>query len=140
MRQQMGMFSEEIILSNVKDEALASAGMRQDVRQVTLKAVVDTGAMSLYIDEGTCQRLGLEVSNSPSVRVADGRPVQTKATSPVKIRWKDRYMICSARVLEGAEHTLLGAIPLEQMDLMVDPVNQRLVGTHGDVWLEELSF
>jgi hypothetical protein len=27
---------------------------------------------------------------------------------------------------------LLGAIPLEDMDLMVDPVNQRLVGVHGD--------
>jgi hypothetical protein len=30
---------------------------------------------------------------------------------------------------------LLGVYPLEEMDLMVDVVNQRLVGAHGDEWM-----
>jgi hypothetical protein len=38
----------------------------------------------------------------------------------------------SAVVVKGASEFLLGVLPLEGMDLMVDPVNQRLVGAHGD--------
>jgi hypothetical protein len=35
-------------------------------------------------------------------------------------------------VIPGAEFVLLGAIPLEFMDLMVHPAKQELVGVHGD--------
>jgi len=35
-------------------------------------------------------------------------------------------------MLAGAENVLLGAIPLEGMDLMINPKTQELVGVHGD--------
>jgi hypothetical protein len=41
-------------------------------------------------------------------------------------------MTCEAVVLPNATEVLLGAIPLEGMDLMVDPVAEKLVGRHGD--------
>lgn len=135
----MGKFKEEIILTNAKDEMLMGAGACKEVRQVTVKAIVDTGAMTLYIDEATCAQLGLDITGTRMARVADGRSISSKVTSPVGIRWKNRYTSIPARVLPGAENTLLGAIPLEDMDLMVDMPHQCLVGAHGDEPLEEID-
>jgi len=41
--------------------------------------------------------------------------------------------ICQGWTAQGAEDALLGAIPLEDMDLMVNPVTQELIGIHGDI-------
>jgi len=41
-------------------------------------------------------------------------------------------MLVRALVVPGAEKVLLGVIPLEGLDLMVNPVTQELVGAHGD--------
>jgi clan AA aspartic protease len=136
---EMGKFAEEITVSNAMDSARVEYGVLKEVRQVTLKAVVDTGAMTLCLDEATCQTLGLEITGSRPSYVANGARVETKITTPVGIRWKDRYCTCNARVVPGATHTLLGAIPLEDMDLMADPVHQCLVGIHGDQPLEEID-
>jgi len=55
-----------------------------------------------------------------------------KVTEPVEIHWKNRETTCRALVSSGWGEILLGAIPLEDMDLMVNPVKQELVGVHGD--------
>jgi clan AA aspartic protease len=136
---QMGKFNEEITLVNYRDEALVAAGAVKKARQVTLNAVVDTGAMTLVINETTRKALGLGIVGSRPAQVADGRRVDSKVTTPVSIRWKNRAMTCEARVVAGAKRTLRGAIPLEGLDLMVDMVNQRLVGVHGDLPLDEID-
>jgi hypothetical protein len=50
----------------------------------------------------------------------------------VEIRWKNRKAACEALVLPGEDEILLGAYPLEGMDLMVHPKLQEVVGAHGD--------
>jgi hypothetical protein len=45
---------------------------------------------------------------------------------------KNRRFTCNALVLPDAPDILLGVIPLEFMDLIVDPIRQELVGAHGD--------
>jgi hypothetical protein len=50
----------------------------------------------------------------------------------MEVHWKDRESTCRALVLPEAGETLLGAIPLEDMDLIVDPAGQELKGAHGD--------
>jgi hypothetical protein len=64
--------------------------------------------------------------------LANGEKVICKIAETVEVCWKDRSMTCRPWVLPGASGVLLGAIPLEDMDLMVDPANLRLVGAHGD--------
>jgi hypothetical protein len=49
----------------------------------------------------------------------------------VDIHWKNRFMTCQPWVV-GTGRVLLGAIPLENMDLIVDPAGQELVGAHGE--------
>jgi len=50
---------------------------------------------------------------------------------PLEIRWKNRRFTCDALVLPDAPDILLGAIPLEGMDLTINP-KRELVGVHGD--------
>ena len=58
--------------------------------------------------------------------------VQGKETEPVSIYCKDRSSSVNAVVIPGSKKVLLGAIPLEAMGLMVNPVSQELVGIFGD--------
>jgi clan AA aspartic protease len=132
MEKMMGQVIEEITLVNDRDVGLVNAGVRSDVRQVTVEAIVDTGASTLVINEDTRQRLGVEVIENKRVHLANGGTAECGVTEPVYIHWKSRQTACPAVVIPDAKQTLLGAIPLEGMDLMVDPVRQHLVGAHGD--------
>jgi clan AA aspartic protease len=130
----MGTFKEEISLANARDIGNARDGFIPDanIRQITVKAMPDTGAWTLIINEETRRKLGLAVVETVQSGLADGSNAQYGLTEPVEIRWKDRRTSQEAVVLPEAQDILLGALPLEGMDLMVDPVNQRLVGVHGD--------
>ena len=131
----MGTVHAEITLKNAADEVRLREGRlkEQEVRAVTVNAVVDTGAATLVINEELRQKLGLIIVEERSVRLADGGRTDCKLTEPVDICWKDRHWVCTAAVLSNAESVLLGLIPLEGMDLMVCPKTQELVGVHGDV-------
>jgi hypothetical protein len=48
------------------------------------------------------------------------------------VQWKDRDTECKAVVLPGEEDVLLGALPLEGMDLTVNPLRNEVTGAHGD--------
>ena len=133
----MGNVHAEITLRNITDCGKVREGLigEEAIRSVTVKALVDTGAMTLCINEETRQKLGVEVVKTLPVRVANGERVISHVTDPVEIVWKDRSSACRAVVIPGAELTLLGVIPLEEMDLTVNPVERELVGIHGDEWV-----
>jgi len=130
----MGTVYADITLKNVFDEEKFAEGLigEHEVRSVNVNAVVDTGAASLVINEDLCQKLGLGIERERNARLADGRRVMCKVTKPVKIIWKNRRTSCEAMVIPGAESVLLGAIALEGMDLMVNPVDRELTGVHGE--------
>jgi clan AA aspartic protease len=130
----MGTFKEEITLANACDISNARNGVIPDakIRRITVDAMPDTGAWALIINEATRQKLGLAVVKMVESSLADDSAAKYGLTEPVEIRWKDRDISQQAVVIPDAGDILLGALPLEGMDLMVDPVNQRLTGVHGD--------
>ncbi|GAB6391305.1 MAG: aspartyl protease family protein [Treponematales bacterium] len=130
----MGQFMERITLKNVGDAAKARDGFirEQDVREVTLDILPDTGASMLVITEEVREKLGLAIQEEGVAHVASGAQHPCRKTEAVEIRWKDRSTACPALVLDGSGVNLLGAIPLEGMDLRVNPVDLRLEGVHGD--------
>ena len=131
----MGTILTEITLINATDNGNCERGLikEQDVRAVTVMAVVDTGAMTLVINEELRQKLGLTIKEEKPVLIANGQRVRCKVTEAVDIHWKNRGSSQRAVIIPGAEKVLLGAIPLEDMDLIVNPVTQELIGAHGDV-------
>jgi clan AA aspartic protease len=130
----MGTFTEEITLVNAGDISAARNGFISDtkIRALTLKAMPDTGAWTLVINEEIRRKLGLTIVETVDSSLADGAAASYGLSEPVEIRWKDRRISLQAVVIPHANDILLGALPLEGMDLYVDPVNQRLAGVHGD--------
>jgi hypothetical protein len=129
----MGITREKITLKNVGDLSAIRRGLMpsEGLHQVDVQAVVDTGAITLVIPEETRAALGLsKVSTFPGT-LANGLHEVYPIAEPVEVRWKDRFMVCQPIVVPQGQ-VLLGAIPLENMDLMVDPGSQKLVGVHGD--------
>jgi clan AA aspartic protease len=110
-----------------------------EVRQETVLAVVDTGAWTLVINEATRLKLGLESLGTDTVNLADGASSPCTVVGPLEVWWKDRRASCDALVLPHANEILLGAIPLEGMDIVVDPRAGEVVGRHGDQILHRLK-
>jgi clan AA aspartic protease len=102
------------------------------VRRLTVNAVVDTGAWTLIINEATREKLGLLEEESAETTVAGGGTVPCQITEYVEVLWKDRKTACEAVVLPGEEDVLIGALPLEGLDLMIHPKTQEVIGAHGD--------
>ena len=130
----MGSVYAEITLKNAGDVTNVERGIikEPEVRQIAVKALVDTGAMALYISEDMRQQLGLAVEGIQEITLADERKSTSMVTEPVRIYWNDRVTALPAYVVEGIKDVLLGVIPLEAMDLIVDPTLQELRGAHGD--------
>jgi predicted aspartyl protease len=130
----MSTFKEEITLENPVDATNAVNGLIKEsaVRRLTVNALVDTGAWTLVMNEETRAKLGLRVLYKDTSEVADGVIATGFVTEAVHIYWQDRYTACTAFVLPNETEVLFGALPLEGMDLLVDPKRERLIGAHGD--------
>jgi clan AA aspartic protease len=129
----MGTVYSEIILKNTGDVVKARDGFipKAQVHTVTVNALVDTGAGTIVINEETRQKLGLVIEGLRKATLADGTRAPCQVTELVDIHWKDRITSCRALVVPGADNLLLGVIPLEDLDLIVDPIKQELTGAHG---------
>ena len=137
----MSLVRTEITLKNAVDEANAVDGIIKDaeIRQMTLNALVDTGAWTLVINEDVRQKLGLRVKGSDSGTLADGRSGVYNVAGPLEVIWKNRRTTCDALVLPNGDDVLLGAIPLEALDLIVHPRTEEVVGAHGDEPLHSIK-
>jgi clan AA aspartic protease len=136
----MGEVIERITLVNAYDEGDFRRGRikEAEVRKTKLRALVDTGATNIVINEKTRQKLGLAITETGEVTLGHGKREPCAYTEWVTIRWKDRQAVCEAVVLPHAKETLLGVIPLEQMDLKVNLGEQKLEGAHGDEWVRQV--
>jgi clan AA aspartic protease len=130
----MGTFVEKITLENNMDRRLADSGYisKEQVRTLEVEAMPDTGAWTLIINDEIRRQLGLKTDDTVESSMANGATARYDLTEPVEIRWKNRRTIQQAVVIPNAPDILLGALPLEGMDLYVDPVNKQLAGVHGD--------
>ena len=131
----MGYVYTDITLKNAIDVVNAFHGVipEPEVRQTTVQAMVDTGAATLIINDAIRRKLGLEIYKEKEVRLANNTVETVKMTDPIQVHWKNREMVCRPWVMPGDGEILLGAIPLEEMDLIVDPKYQEVVGAHGEV-------
>ena len=111
----MGDVHATIVLSNPRHPELAP---------VEAKALADSGALMLCIPEHLAIQLRLEQESEREVTVADGRSMRVPYVGPVKVAFQDRICFVGALVL--GNDVLLGAVPMEDMDLTIHPGRQRL--------------
>ena len=136
----MGHVYAHITLSNSFEVIAAKKGLiaECDVKKVTVNALIDSGAMTLTINEEIAEQLGLEVLEQTMVTLANGSRCKCDYAGPVHIYFENRTACCRAFVLPDADEVLLGVIPLEEMDVIIDPTIQQLVvhpdRPHGALW------
>ena len=73
----------------------------------------------LCIPEHIANQLQLETESLREVSVADGRSANVPYVGPIKVSFGKRFCYVGALVL--GDEVLLGAIPMEDMDLIVNP-------------------
>ncbi len=96
-----------------------------DLQPVHVKALVDTGALHLCIPEHLVMQLGLQELEKREVTLADGHHQLVPYVGPIRVRFANRQAFVGAMVL--GDEVLLGAIPMEDMDLVVHPATQTLM-------------
>ena len=129
----MGFVYADITLLNSYEVTASQKGLiaKDDVKKCSVNALVDSGAVSLVINDSIAHQLDLQVQEQVDVELADGTHDKCDLVGPVEVRFKNRSTSCRALVLPGADEVLLGVIPLEAMDVMIDPCSQQLV-VHPD--------
>ena len=109
----------------------------EEIRKCNWNMLVDTGAIMLCINETIQEVLQLPLIGKKLSTTATGERVHLPMVGPVRVQFEDRYTNCDALILPGDSEPLLGAIPLEAMDLTVNPSAQTLGGNpkHGGEWV-----
>jgi clan AA aspartic protease len=120
---------QRIKLTNSHDEVDVSAGRIQadHVRSTEIEALVDTGATMLVLPADVIAKLGLLPDGYRKVRYADGRVREVPWVSGIRITILDRETVVNALVEEAGTTPLIGQIPLEELDLLVDPKSRELL-------------
>jgi predicted aspartyl protease len=142
METTMGRVLTKVIVENLGDLIEVDRGSRSpgDVRRITAdEALVDTGATTLALPTRLIGQLGL-------AKVYEKRAKSTHGVGPVSVYEAVRLTLegrfCSVDVMEVADDVpvLIGQIPLEMLDLVVDVQGRRLIGNpaHGGEHVLEL--
>ena len=106
----MGLATAKIILENPKDQTL---------EPIEVDALEDSGAVHLCIPEHLKIQLKLEETDKKEVALADGSKEVVPYVGPIQIRFKNRVGFVGALVM--GDQVLLGAIPMEDLDLVILP-------------------
>ena len=96
------------------------ANPRHDIpRDLEVPAMVDSRSELLCLPADIVAELGLEANTTRIAETADGSYHRCRYVGPVRVRFEDRE--CYVGALELGDEVLLGAVPMEDMDLVVNP-------------------
>ena len=138
----MGRVLVEATLESLEDLWSLKKGLitPDQVRRIVVPdALVDTGATMLSLPTRMIRQLGLSKSWTRQVTTSKGTS-EADVYSSVKLTIKGRE--CPMDVLEVPDDVpvLIGQIPLEYMDFVVDPQSRTLIGNpaHGGEQMYEM--
>ncbi len=125
----MGFVYAEIELVNTEDLALHRRGFLAEdkIKRIWIRSMVDSGSYMMVITDHIRRELDLPLIQEQVFRLADDSEVKGEVVGPIEIRFQNRSTTTRAVVLPGAEEPLLGSIPLEDLDVVIDPKQQRLM-------------
>lgn len=97
---------------------------RPGLDEINASALVDTDALHLCIPEHMAMQLQLSALKKREVQTADGKSHLIDYVGPVKISLLGRECLTGALVM--GDQVLLGAIPMEDMDLIIEPARMKV--------------
>ena len=125
----MGPVYAEITLINGEDLILAKRNIigEDEIRKMNVNMLVDSGAYMLAINETIQEQLQFPIIEKRKAQMANGSIEEYDVAGPVEVRFKNRQSTCRALVLPGDNDPLFGAIPMEDMDVLIHPLRQELI-------------
>ncbi len=128
-RDYVGRFSVDFEVANCEDVVQAKKGFLppEHVRRNRITGIVDTGATRLVLPESVVSALGLPEAGQITVRFADGRREPKAIVGAVQLEIQGRSSVFTAVVEPGRTDALIGAIVLEELDLVPDCSGQALL-------------
>ncbi len=138
----MGLIYVNLELVNAGDIYLAQKGYIQsrEIKGMKVQALVDSGAYMLSINQSIKTQLDLQKVDEQAAELADGTQVRLDIVGPVEIRFENRRANVDAMVLPGEAEVLLGSIPMEDLDVLIDPKRQRLIVNPASPYIAKKSL
>lgn len=132
----------EIEIINGGDIELARRGYidKDEIKRMWITVLVDSGSFRLAINQNIREQLQLPVVEKRKALLADNTIVECEVVTPVEIRFKNRRSACSAIVLPGNAEPLLGAILMEDMDVLIHPLRQELIVNPEHPYFAQMSL
>ncbi len=124
----MGEVRVRVKLVNAIDEGMMRRGLLtpDQMRTYVADALVDTGSVRSVLPVEVAQQLGLAMIGKTRAEYANGSEEMVDLTEAVVIEINGRRAIKETLVL--GNEVLIGQTILEEMDLLVDCLNQRVIG------------
>ncbi len=135
----MGKVIVKLKLTNLFDLALQNRGVtKKKPRQVEVQALVDTGATRLYLKPSVIKKLGLQRVDAVRSYTTNGETIRYKY-EPVQLELMGRKENFDVIEVPESVPNLLGQVPLEVLDLVVDSKRQILIANpaHGGEQMTE---
>ena len=138
----MGLVYADIELINSDDLALERKYKicEDEVKKIKINILVDTGALNLCINESLQAQLQLPFIEKRTAETADGRRIACDVVGPVHLKFKNRTTVCTAMVLPSDNEPLLGAIPMEDMDVLIHPQRQELIVNPEHPYISQMKL
>ena len=126
---KMGKVRTIIKLTNFVDKKNAENNLIpvQNVRTIEIEMLADTGATMLVIGEDIAKKLGIEKESEIWIKLADDSIQRHYKGKGILVEFGERDCVTDCVILEKGVEPILGQIPLEEMDLLVDCKNQKLI-------------
>ncbi len=128
-KNEMGLVFADIELVNAGECYMLRRNLitEDQVKQIKVRSLVDTGAYMLTINDDVRNQLDLPLIERQFVTLADETQIEVDVVGPIEVRFENRRTTCDAVVLPTTQDVLLGSIPMEDMDVLVHPKEQKLV-------------
>jgi predicted aspartyl protease len=137
----LGRLVVDVTVENVEDLRRAQRGEipADQVRRLTLQALVDSGATIFCMPKSLVRQFGLPFNRERETRTVTG-PLKLRVYGGARLTVQNRDCDEEVLVLPEDRQVLLGQVPLEKMDWWIDLNNRRLVGNpeHGGQWMAEV--
>jgi predicted aspartyl protease len=124
----VGRFKVEIELANNDDLAAVRRGdMKPDeVRRARIPGMVDSGASRLVLPTAVAKQLGLPVTGKVKVTYANRSSAQRDKVEGIYLELQGRHGLFAAHLEPKQDTALIGALVLEELDYLIDPLKERL--------------
>ncbi len=138
----MGLIRTELEVTNGDDLALLRKNIitKDKVKKMMVKVLVDSGAYMLAINENIRTQLDLPTVDSRLAEMANGETIHLDVVGPVEVRFGNRRGTFEAMVLPGNSECLLGAIPMQDLDLVIFEKEEKIMINPDQPYISKKSL